>query len=111
MSDAQPAPLNDGTIQQDQDFWFNDGNIVIIAQVVAFRVHMSVMARHSDVFAGLFAVPQPPPHGIPVGMFDDVPSVHVSDTSYDIRMLMRALYGMIRFAAFLLSGEYYLHPP
>ncbi|TBU41577.1 hypothetical protein BD309DRAFT_868029 [Dichomitus squalens] len=36
---------------RDPDFWFEDGNIVIIADETQFRVHRSILCRHSDVLA------------------------------------------------------------
>lgn len=41
------------------DFWFADGTIVLIAQNAAFKVHKGQLARHSEVFSGLFSLPQP----------------------------------------------------
>ena len=74
--------------------WFDDGNVVFIAQKVAFRVHKSVMARNSDVFIGLFAIPQPSSCE-ETDLFEGVPSVEVQDTSYDFGKLIHALYGEI----------------
>ena len=104
MSDAD-------NIERDSDLWFDDGNIVFIAQSVAFRVHKSILARHSEVFAGLFAVPQPPPMENPGHTFDGVPSVHVSDSNYDFRTLVRALYGEIGYVRSPLYKLCGLHPP
>ena len=103
MSGGQPAMLGGNSVSRD--LWFDDGNTVFIAQSAAFRVHKSVLSHHSDVFRGLFAVSQPPVHGTPSDMFEGVPSLHVSDTSYDFRMLMSALYGGTKCDTSLLSGS------
>ena len=106
--------MSDGgntNIERDSDLWFDDGNIVFIAQSVAFQVHKSILARHSEVFAGLFVVPQPPRIEAPGHTFDGVPSVQVSDTSYDFRMLIKALYGEIWCANSSLSGLSCSHLP
>lgn len=31
------------------DFWFRDGNIVVVAQESSFRMYLNILARHSDV--------------------------------------------------------------
>ena len=64
---AQPSQQTNGqsdSIQRDGDYWFNDGNIVILAQdrypsarLIGFRVHMGALSRHSKVFKDL--LPQP----------------------------------------------------
>ncbi|TFK17971.1 hypothetical protein FA15DRAFT_604151, partial [Coprinopsis marcescibilis] len=41
-------------------FWFHDGSIVLQVETKLFRVHQTILANHSEVFAGLFDVPQPP---------------------------------------------------
>ena len=37
--------------EQVHSLWFEDGNVVIIADTTSFRIHRSVLARHSDVLA------------------------------------------------------------
>ncbi|KAM5544908.1 hypothetical protein V8D89_001806 [Ganoderma adspersum] len=71
--------VNSDSIQRDSTIWFEDGNIVAIAQNTAFRFHKGVLALHSQVFRDLFS-------------FDGCPVVHVTDTSYDFRELLRELY-------------------
>ncbi|TBU41566.1 hypothetical protein BD309DRAFT_259022 [Dichomitus squalens] len=34
-------------MQKDEDFWFEDGNIVIIAQDIGFRLHKSILSSSS----------------------------------------------------------------
>ncbi|KAI1781603.1 hypothetical protein LXA43DRAFT_978012 [Ganoderma leucocontextum] len=76
----------------DSAIWFEDGNIVAIAQNTAFRFHKGMLSLHSLVFRDLFSVPQPS-HGLGAGqMFDDCQAVHVTDTSYDFRELLLAIY-------------------
>lgn len=40
-------------------FWMYDGSIVLRAENTLYRVHQTVLAAHSDIFDGLFTVPQP----------------------------------------------------
>ncbi|GBE89324.1 hypothetical protein SCP_1503320 [Sparassis crispa] len=72
--------------QQDAEFWFEDGSIVLIAQDIAFRVHRGVLSRHSEVFRDLLKVPgkQEEKFGCPF--------VHLSDSPADLRSLLRVLY-------------------
>ena len=85
------------TIKRDSEVWFEDGNIVVIAQNVAFRFHKSVLSIHSSVFRDLFSIPPPSPTSEVVDeTFDGCPVVRVSDTSYDFRELIRATYGGVR---------------
>ena len=69
------------SITLSSDFWFEDGSIVVVVDNVAFRIHQSLLSHHSNVFAGLFTVPQPPNHDNNEGndMMDDCPMVHLSD--------------------------------
>ena len=95
---ALPAQADvDGSINRDSEVWFEDGNIVVIAQNVAFRFHKSVVSIHSSVFRDLFSIPRPSPTGEEVDeTFDGCPVVRVSDTSYDFRELIRAIYSGVR---------------
>ena len=43
------------SIQRHSDLWFDDGNITLIADNLAFRVHKSQLARRSPVFKEWFA--------------------------------------------------------
>jgi hypothetical protein len=44
---------------QHPDFWFHDGSIVLCADKTLFRVHQTVLAKHSEVFEDLFSLSQP----------------------------------------------------
>ena len=58
--------------------WLNDGNIVLVADKIAFRVHSSILAMNSTVFKDMFAIPladdSPRFEGHPVVLLDDQPS-------------------------------------
>ncbi|KAF7790175.1 hypothetical protein EIP86_001127 [Pleurotus ostreatoroseus] len=51
---AAPRPIT-----RAPRLWFADGNVVLLAARTAFRVHRGQLARHSEVFADLFELPQP----------------------------------------------------
>ena len=48
--------------QKDGEVWLSDGNIVVIARgEVAFRIHKSILSLRSEVFRGLFSLPDAGP--------------------------------------------------
>ncbi|KAL6298850.1 hypothetical protein BKA93DRAFT_33789 [Sparassis latifolia] len=77
-----------GEPRHDTHFWFVDGSIILIAQGTAFRVHQTVLSRHSEIFRDLFSVPQPADQERSIGC----PVVHLSDSRNDLRYLLRVLY-------------------
>lgn len=75
---------------RDEEFWYSDGNIVLIAGSVEFRVYKGVLASHSPVFKDVFSLPQPqaalpstPPSDEPC------PVVHLPDSPGDLRHVLR----------------------
>ena len=101
MHDTIPTALEaPDEIQRDPDIWFEDGNVIVIAHNTAFRFHKGVLSHHSQVFRDLFLVPQPSGSAAsPLDILDGCPAVRVSDTSYDFRELLRAIYGGVRCVA------------
>ncbi|OJT07814.1 hypothetical protein TRAPUB_1297 [Trametes pubescens] len=85
---------NAAVIEQDADLWFSDGSIVVIAEGTGFRVHMSLLSRSSPILRDIFTLPQPVPAASLGGdnAFGGVPVVHVSDSAYDMRCLLRTIY-------------------
>ncbi|KAI0788373.1 hypothetical protein C8Q74DRAFT_1195685 [Fomes fomentarius] len=101
---SDSSPTNTGStasIIRDSEIWFDDGNIIVIAQQTAFRFHRGVLSRHSVVFRELFGIPYSSTSepGIPDSM-EGCPAVHVTDTSCDFRRLLCAIY----------DGMSYMHP-
>jgi len=76
-------------LRRDEDFWFLDGNIVLLVQDTAFRVHRGVLSHHSEVFRDLFAVPQP----LNQERIDDCAVVRLHDDPKEVRYLLRVFYG------------------
>lgn len=70
------------------DFWFIDGNIILIAGQVAFKVHRGQLERHSEVFSDLFSIPQPKDQEL----FDDCLWVELHDCPSDVFYFLSALY-------------------
>ena len=71
------------------DLYLDDGNIVLVAGNIAFRVHRSQLARHSEVFRDMLAIPSQP-DGAEVS--DGCPVVRLTDTPSDVLQLLLALY-------------------
>ena len=79
------------SIQRSEDFWYEDGNIVLIAQEVAFKVHRSILSRSSEVFRDMFAAAHPDPPE-PFSILTECPVVHLSDTADEIKIFLDIMY-------------------
>ncbi|KAI0800654.1 hypothetical protein C8Q74DRAFT_1364354 [Fomes fomentarius] len=88
--------MNNVELKKDSELWFEDGNVVVVAQQTAFRVHRSVLSRHSDTFSGLFTLPQPADPA-KIESLDGCPVVRVSDSSHDFKHLLNVLYDGARY--------------
>lgn len=68
--------------------WLDDGNIILVAKGEAFKVHQSVLARHSEVFRDMLKMPQPTnDQGA-----DKCPIVPLSDSTKELEHILSALY-------------------
>ncbi|RPD60934.1 hypothetical protein L227DRAFT_563357 [Lentinus tigrinus ALCF2SS1-6] len=67
---------------RDDDFWFEDGNIVLVAGDVEFRLYQVPLIRRSPVFRETLSMPQG--DGISIA----VPEVKLFDHPSDIRRLL-----------------------
>jgi len=74
--------------------WFEDGNIVLRAENIEYRVHRSVLASHSCIFKDMFSVPQPPPESQET--VEGCAVIRLSDSSEDISNLLFLLYDNFR---------------
>ncbi|KAF8815594.1 hypothetical protein BYT27DRAFT_7128770 [Phlegmacium glaucopus] len=72
------------------DFWFYDGSIILSVESCLFRVHQTILANHSEIFADLFTVPQP--EGEAVEMIEGCRIVHLYDDENDFVDLLNAVY-------------------
>ncbi|TCD63217.1 hypothetical protein EIP91_005829 [Steccherinum ochraceum] len=75
------------------DVWFPDGNVILVAGGAAFKVHKGQLERHSEIFQGLFCVPQPKDQPL----FDGCPWVELHDAPSDVLYMLRALYDGLYF--------------
>lgn len=70
------------------EFWLYDGSIVLAVGNTLFRVHQTILANHSEVFADLFTIPQPDGEF----MIDGCHVVHLYDDEKDFLDLLKAVY-------------------
>ena len=75
-------------------YWFDDGNVILEAENTQFRVHRSLLARHSKVFKDMFSLPQP---ATDPGLRPECcPVVFLSDKVTDLECVMSVIYDGIR---------------
>lgn len=76
------------------DLWFEDGSVVLYAYssggelLHGFRVHRTMLAAHSEVFADLFTMSNPAGEEECEGC----PVVQMQDTSEDLTHFLKAVY-------------------
>lgn len=84
---SESKPVS-GPITRSQDFWFEDGSMIIQAESMQFRVYRGLLERHSTIFNDMFQVPQPAEES----MVDGCPVVVVSDRAKDWENLLSLLF-------------------
>lgn len=76
--------------QQRGEPWFEDGNLILQADGnVSFRIHRGVLARQSEVFKDMLALPRPSaltPNG------DECETVRMYDMPVELSNLLVAIY-------------------
>ncbi|THH19822.1 hypothetical protein EW146_g1429 [Bondarzewia mesenterica] len=96
---VQPIPTPEPT--RHADLWFPDGSVVLHAENMLFRVHMSQLSRHSVIFRDMFSLPRPQTlpglsrdgHAVLADdMYESCPVVKMHDSAEDIANLLTALY-------------------
>jgi hypothetical protein len=81
---------SDGDQRTRSQYWFEDGNIVLQAENTLFRVHRSILSRHSQIFKDTFAMPQAPSQENE--SIEGCPVVPLSDTAEDLGNIISLLY-------------------
>ncbi|KAG6812753.1 hypothetical protein H0H92_000799 [Tricholoma furcatifolium] len=81
------------------DLWFKDGSLICRAENTLFRVHMSILERHSIFFRDMLSIPQP---GVALAdvkrdpgfeeNLESVPVIELHDSAEDVGNLLTALY-------------------
>ena len=90
--DARPATGIDKVqaATRDKDYWFEDGNLVLVSQGVAFKVYKGLLAEHSTVFRSMFHIAQGKPET--EDLVDGCPVVTLYDSPNDLRELFQLVY-------------------
>ena len=86
--------------ERHPSLWLEDGKIIISAKsasgetnrIQLFRVHKSLLSRQSDVFAGLFSLPDTPANYGGPDDVSDIPVVQLQDDAEGIADLLNILY-------------------
>lgn len=75
-------------ITRSTEFWFTDGNVVLVCEDVGYRVHQRVLSKHSNFFEDLFTM------GSSYGneMFDGCPLLQLQDPAGAMSLLLGILY-------------------
>ncbi|KAI0342614.1 hypothetical protein BDW22DRAFT_1330030 [Trametopsis cervina] len=76
-------------LQRHSDLWFEDGNVVLVAENTMFRLHKGVLARHSEVFHDMFSIPQPQQLD---DAYDGCPVVRMSEEADELSTVLEILY-------------------
>ncbi len=87
-SARKEIPIAD--LQRHEGHWYEDGSVVLATDVHLFRVHKSMLAKHSTVFSDMFQMPVVEGvnefwEGVPVSRM-------VGDTDEEVDIVLRALY-------------------
>lgn len=70
------------------DVWYEDGNVVLQAQGVSFRVHRGILAKNSAVLRIILSA-VPPQTSF---MIEGCPVAELPDAGKDLEHVLRALY-------------------
>lgn len=79
------------SITKHPDLWFEDGNVVLIAENTGFRVYRGLLAKHSDIFRDMFSIPQP--HSEAEDVLEGCPVVRLADDrAEDVATILGILF-------------------
>ena len=78
---------NGAMLDQHEEFWFADGNLILVARETAFRIYHGLLTVQSQVFDDMFASASSSTHE----SLDGCPVVHLSDTPEDLAHLLHVL--------------------
>lgn len=83
-SDAGAPPF-----VRDQEFWLDDGTVILIAHDTGFRVYRGLLAAQSPVFRNSFSFSSP--YKSAEERIDGYPVVRLTDSPEDLRHLLRVI--------------------
>ena len=77
------------TEEHHSTLYFDDGNVVLSCGSTLFRVHRSLLSKHSSVFLERF---QPPQEDVKPEILNGLPHVVLDDTSEEMEALLNTIY-------------------
>ncbi|EJC97882.1 uncharacterized protein FOMMEDRAFT_143417 [Fomitiporia mediterranea MF3/22] len=81
---------------QQGEPWFDDGNLILQADGnVCFKIHRGVLARQSEIFKDMLALPQPSP--LTSNDVEKVETVRMYDLPVELSNLLMAIYDGVTF--------------
>jgi hypothetical protein len=87
MADEIPPAV---VVTRSDRLWFSDGNVVLQAEGVQFKVYQAILAQRFPVLAAVFGAIQPGNENV----VDGCPVVRLEDDSAeDVKHMLLALYG------------------
>ncbi|KAI0761577.1 hypothetical protein BD413DRAFT_589118, partial [Trametes elegans] len=89
-----PSSTTGTRYTQHPVLWFEDGNIVLVADGTAFQVHKSILCHHSEAFRDILGIPRSTTPET-TEMHSGRLVVHLQDSAYDITQLLNALYSAV----------------
>lgn len=80
---------------RDEELYLPDGNVVLSANdsednLIFFKVHQSMLSKHSTVFADMFSLPESSVNASEV--YDGAPLVHLQDDAKDLKQFLSVIY-------------------
>jgi len=76
--------------QRHCEYYFSDGNVIILVENTLYRLHRSLLERHSAIFREMWTVP--PPRESTEGTTDDNPIILAGISDLDFVRLLWMLY-------------------
>nr|GAT42934.1 predicted protein [Mycena chlorophos] len=80
--------MDTSDLERVESLWFSDGNVVLQAGNVQFRVYSGLLAQKSRVFADLLACPQPEEDSV----IEGCPVMHLDDSAADTLYFLKAVF-------------------
>ena len=76
-------------LRRDNEFWFDDGTVILVAGDVEFRVYKGILSSHSAVFTDIFARELRTIHN-DGEQRTTCPVISLSDSPEDLRHVLQA---------------------
>jgi len=90
---SYPTFVQQSEPERCTDVWFDDGNCVLQAENMVFKVYTGILSKHSALFETLFTIPQPQVdcHSL---TYEGCPLVQLQDKAQAIHYLLKALFDL-----------------